>query len=411
MGGMSTPPGSCGAASPETGLYIHFPFCRRKCSYCSFVSFEGREADIPAYVQALRRELALYPPHQRVQTIYFGGGTPSLLSARQLAELLRDARCLFAVDGAAEVTIEANPGTVDEGYLRAVRRLGVNRLSLGVQSLDDGELALLGRIHSATEARDAVRSARGAGFTNVSLDFIYGLPGQTLRSWEATLGEAVALRPEHLSLYPLSLDDGAPLMRTIERGELPATDPDIVAAQYELAEDFLARQGYSHYELSNWAREGFECRHNLVYWRNGPYLAAGVAAHSHVDGHRRANTDDLDVYLHATAWNGSAPVGFDEEIGPELQLSESVILSLRLTEGVGLEDVRRRFGVDLLKHYDREVGELVGLGLLERTDSRVMLTRRGRLLGNEVFLRFLPRDAPAVSLGWSSCQGLRELEG
>ena len=326
--------------SQDIALYIHFPFCRRRCSYCSFVSYQGRESDIPEYVNALKKELALRAADQSVHSIYFGGGTPSLLSPEQIHDILHTIHSLFAVDEASEVTLEANPGTVDEIYLTAVRKAGINRLSLGVQSLDDGELALLGRIHTASEARDAVRFARNAGFTNLSLDLIYGLPGQTLKSWHRTLGEVIDLNPEHISLYPLTLEDDAPMRMAIERGEVPPIDPDLTADQYELAQDTLAEHGYHHYEISNWAKEGYECQHNLVYWHNLPYLGVGVAAHSYIDGHRLANTTDLDSYLNAFSRNLPPAWALDEEIGPELQLSETVILGLRLSEGLCLEDIQ-----------------------------------------------------------------------
>ena len=376
--------------SQDIALYIHFPFCRRRCSYCSFVSYQGRESDIPDYVNALEKELALRTDGQKVHSIYFGGGTPSLLSPEQIHDILHTIHSLFAVDEASEATLEANPGTVDEIYLTAVRKAGINRLSLGVQSLDDGELALLGRIHTSSEARDAIRFARNAGFTNLSLDLIYGLPGQTLKSWHRTLGEVIDLNPEHISLYPLTLEDDSPMRMAIERGEVSPIDPDLTADQYELAQDTLEEHGYNHYEISNWAKEGYECRHNLVYWHNLPYLGVGVAAHSYVDGHRLANTTDLDSYLNAFSRNLSPAWALDEEIGPELQLSETVILGLRLSEGIGLDDIKRRFGIDLLRRYEQQVGETAALGLLEYSGQGVRLTRRGRLLGNEVFWRFLP---------------------
>ena len=376
--------------SQDIALYIHFPFCRRRCSYCSFVSYQGRESDIPDYVKALKKELVLRAAGQRVSSIYFGGGTPSLLSPEQIHELLSVIPSHFTVDEASEVTLEANPGTVDEPYLADIMKLGINRLSLGVQSLDDGELALLGRIHTAAEAGDAVRLARNAGFTNLSLDLIYGLPGQTLSSWHRTLDELIGLSPEHISLYPLTLEADAPMRLAIQRAEVPPIDPDLTADQYELAQDTLAAHGYHHYEISNWAKGGYECRHNLVYWHNLPYLGIGVAAHSYIHGHRLANTTDLDSYLNAFSSNLPPAWELDEEIGPELQLSETVILGLRLSEGVCLEGIRSRFGIDLLKHYSQQVDETAALGLLEYSGQRIRLTRRGRLLGNEVFWRFLP---------------------
>ncbi len=325
----------------------------------------------------------------RVRSIYFGGGTPSLLSPEQIHGILSVVHSHLTVDAAVEVTLEANPGTIDGQYLAAIKATGINRLSLGLQSLDDNELALLGRIHTASEARDAIRLARNAGFTNLSFDLIYGLPSQTLAGWRKTLDEAIGLNPEHISLYPLTLEDDAPLRMAILREEVPPIDSDLAADQYELAQDMLQERGYSHYEISNWAKEGYECRHNLVYWRNLPYLGAGVAAHSYVDSHRLANTADLDSYLNAFSGNLPPAWELDEEIGPELKLSETVILGLRLSEGIGLDDIKCRFGIDLLRHYEQQVGETATLGLLEYSGQHIRLTRRGRLLGNEVFWRFL----------------------
>jgi len=350
----------------DIALYVHVPFCRHKCPYCSFVSYDYREADIPLYLSALKKELIRRAGGECIRSIYFGGGTPSLLPTEHIGDLLSAISSLFTVDEAAEITIEANPGTVNEVYLTAIRELGVNRLSLGVQSLNDRELALLGRIHTAAEAR---------------------LPGQTLSDWQQTLGEAITMRPDHLSLYSLTLEEETPMWKAIiKEGSLPELDPDVSADHYELAEDLLSAQGYRHYEISNWALAGRECRHNLTYWRNLSYLGVGVGAHSCLDGHRIANTKNLDKYL---ADPSPAPE-MDEEISPELELAETVILGLRLCKGIDLDDIHRRFGIDIMDHYSQQVGEVVDAGLLEQVGRRLILTRRGRLLSNEVFWRFLP---------------------
>ena len=374
----------------DIALYIHVPFCRHKCPYCSFVSYDYREADIPLYLSALKKELIRRAGGECIRSIYFGGGTPSLLSVKYVDDLISTISSLFTVDEAAEITIEANPGTINSAYLTAIRELGVNRLSLGVQSLNDRELVLLGRIHTAAEARDAVQHARGSGFDNLSIDLIYGLPGQTLSDWQHTLDEAIMMRPEHLSLYSLTLEAETPMWRATKEGSLPEPDPDVGADHYELAEDLLAAQSYSHYEISNWAIAGRECRHNLTYWRNMPYLGVGVAAHSFLDGHRLANTKSLDKYLADFSGESSPVPDLDEEINPVLELAETVILGLRLCEGINPDDINRRFGIDMLVHYRQQVEEMVDAGLLEQTDGHIKLTRRGRLLSNEVFWRFLP---------------------
>ncbi len=374
----------------DIALYIHIPFCLRKCNYCSFVSYPQREADIPAYVNALKKELDLLAGGKHLHSIYFGGGTPSLLSASQLGDILSSVSCLCKVDKTAEITIEANPGTVSEPYFRTARTLGINRLSLGVQSLNDAELAVMGRIHTAAEAREAVFFARNAGFINLNLDLIYGLPGQTLADWRRALSEALAIQAEHLSLYCLTLEAGVPMWEAIQRGELPDADPDLSADQYEMAEDLLAEHGYSHYEISNWAKPGYECRHNLTYWHNSPYLGIGAAAHSCLDGQRRANTADINKYLAAFSGKAAPVLDLNEDISLELQLAETAILGLRLCQGIDAGDIRGRFGVDLLQRYRHEVTEMVSAGLLECEDRCLRLTRRGRLLSNEVFWRFLP---------------------
>jgi oxygen-independent coproporphyrinogen-3 oxidase len=376
--------------SCDMALYIHVPFCRRKCLYCSFVSYDHREADIPLYLNALKKELEQRAGGERIRSLYLGGGTPSLLPAKDIGNLLSIIGRLFIMDEAAEITIEANPGTVDVAYLTAIRQLGVNRLSLGVQSLNDSELLMLGRIHTADEARDAVRFARSAGFDNLSLDLIYGLPGQTLTDWQHSLEEALAMEPEHLSLYALTLEETAPMYQAIKEGSLPEIDPDLAADQYELAEDLLAAHGYIHYEISNWAQQGRECRHNLTYWRNLPYLGVGAAAHSCIDSHRLANINSLDKYISDFSGKTSPLPEMDEEINPELELAETAILGLRLSEGINTDYLQSRFGIDILAHYRRQVEEMAGAGLLERTDRHIRLTRRGRLLSNEVFWRFLP---------------------
>ena len=376
--------------STGTGLYIHIPFCRRRCSYCSFVSVAHREGDMPAYLNTLGQELTRYADGQRISTIYFGGGTPSLLSVEQIEHLSHTIHSLFNVDGNAEITMEANPGTIDIAYLKAIKESGINRLSLGIQSLNDKDLKILGRIHTAAEARDAVFFARKAGFNNLSLDLIYGLPGQTLTGWRNVLKEAADLAPEHLSLYPLTLEGEEPMSRLIARGELPEPDPDCCADQYELAEDLLAEYGYHHYEISNWAKQGWECRHNMVYWQDNPYLGAGVAAHSYLNRRRFANTTDIDDYLKADKDDLPSEMAIDEEVRTELQCAEAVILGLRLCDGICPNDIDKRYNIDLLEKYSIQIEELRALGLLEFINGYIRLTRRGRLLGNEVFHRFLP---------------------
>ncbi|MDY6834762.1 MAG: radical SAM family heme chaperone HemW [Chloroflexota bacterium] len=376
--------------SDAIALYIHFPFCLRKCNYCSFVSYQDKEDDISTYLQAMNREVELRTNGEQVRSIYLGGGTPSLLSPWQIYDVLDIIQSSFLVIHGAEVTLEANPGTIDRHYLEEIRKLGINRLSLGVQSLDDDTLSILGRIHTVVEARDAIEFARDVGFTNVNVDLIYGVPGQSLDNWNWVIEDTIALEPDHISLYPLTLEDGLPLTLAIENEQVPPLDSDIAADQYELAEDCLESSGYIHYEISNWARSGKECSHNMVYWCGGAYIGIGVAAHSYMHGRRCANTSDLDLYLESFYKNRLPIFDLDEYIGRELQVSETIILGLRLSDGIDLHHASDRFGIDLIKRYNRQICELTSLGLLECRGERVALTRRGRLLGNQVFWRFLP---------------------
>jgi len=379
------------------GLYLHIPFCRARCTYCDFNTYTGLEHLYEPYVDALVQEVKLlasaFPCP--VETLFLGGGTPTALPLELLRQVLSSCFDAFAVQEGAEITSEANPGTVSPAYLQDLRRLGVNRLSLGAQSFDRGELAMLGRIHSAEEVALTVRQARAAGFDNLNLDLIYGLPGQTLRSWERTLERALALAPEHISLYCLTLEEGTPLRDRVLQGQLPAPDPDLAADMYELAGDRLEAEGYQQYEISNWSRPGCECAHNLIYWRNRPYLGAGAGAHSSSGGRRWWNVRPVPTYIERVTkgspspWPSPAAEG-GEVIHRDLEMGETMMLGLRLTrEGVAEADFRQRFGRSLEATYGEVIRELTDAGLLTWDRSRLRLTRRGRLLGNQVFARFL----------------------
>ncbi|MGD8794750.1 MAG: radical SAM family heme chaperone HemW [Anaerolineae bacterium] len=381
------------SADPAAGLYIHIPFCRAKCAYCDFNSFAGLESLHGPYARAVAREASAGAlPVWR--TIYLGGGTPTVLPLSDLAHILEAVRRDGPLAPGAEVSIEANPGTVDRTKLSDLLGLGVNRLSLGVQSFDDAELQLLGRIHTVAEALEAFQSARGAGFRNISLDLIFGLPGQSLASWRLSLQRALDLAPEHLSLYALSVEAGTPLAAAIGRGALPGPDPDLVADMYELAEEACATAGYRHYEISNWARrDDLRCEHNLIYWRNEDYIGLGAGAHSWARGQRWSNTRSPQAYTELLS-RGASPVAAQEAISQELEMGETMMMGLRLVdEGVSLARFRQRFGIDLRQKYAAQIEELAGLSLLEIDEGRIRLSSRGHLLANQVFYRFLPEPA------------------
>jgi oxygen-independent coproporphyrinogen-3 oxidase len=402
----------------KLALYVHIPFCQAKCPYCDFNSFAGLEGLMAPYADALIAEMALWQEPTRnasLTTVFFGGGTPSFLPLTETERIFAALRRSFRLAPGAEITVEANPGSADSTRLAGLRRLGFNRLSLGVQSFQNDELSAsggLGRIHSAAEARQAYRAARRAGFENVNLDLIYGLPDQRLKAWQRTLAEAITLRPEHLSLYALTLEEGTPMAADIASGRLPAPDPDLAADMYLWAGETLATAGYQQYEISNWALPGHRCRHNLVYWHNQPYLGLGAGAHSCLGGFRFATVRDPRQYIcQVTASSASPPAGglpaflaglrhlkAAIEVTDARVMAETAILGLRLVEGLSLAAFRRRFGIDLLSVYGPAVAELTALGLLERADGCLRLTQKGRLLGNEAFVRFLPDEAEPLTI-------------
>ncbi len=441
----------------NTSIYLHIPFCKHRCAYCDFNTYAGQEDSIPAYVDALIREIE-FVANQRVNesanqqvnesasrrggdsagrlrdystsqpadystshTVFFGGGTPSLLSAPQFDSVLQTLRSAFTFTADAEISIEANPGTISPEKLNAIRKSGINRISFGVQSANTEELRMLERIHDFFTVIEAVSTARKAGFDNLNLDLIYGLPEQTLSTWQATLQRIVELHPEHISAYALTLEHGTPFGRWSSKGLLPLPDPDLAAEMYEYAEEFLEANGYVHYEISNWARnkdEGkrmkdeenssfiihpssFACRHNLQYWHSLPYLAFGAGAHGYANGYRYSNALRIKTYIERLT-NYQLPItNLQFPLSPATvnqhkqtlqdDMSEYMLNNLRLTNaGVAESDFRLRFGSGLLDVYPKEIEELIRDGLLESKPSEgYRLTKRGKLLGNRVFMKFV----------------------
>ena len=383
-------------------LYVHIPFCASRCSYCDFTTYAGVERLIPRYVRALRTEIELLAGSREEKTalasLYLGGGTPSLLSSRQIKELLDCIRVSFSLQQEAEITLEANPGTVDSKYLGEIRTSGVNRLSLGVQTTHPQQLRLLCRDHSPQDILRAVSSVREAGFDNLSLDLIYGLPEHSLLSWQSTVEQALALEPEHLSLYSLTVEPGTRLSGQIERGVLSAPDADTAAELLQWAAGRLRKAGLRQYELANWALPGNHSRHNLAYWRMAPYLGVGAAAHGYGEGIRTENTADLGEYLRRLEKDSGRERSFPltpataawHRLTRQEEMEEVVIMGLRLTrEGVSRGDFQHRFGVELTEVYREPIETLHRAGLLTWAGDRLLLTARGRMLGNRVFVRFL----------------------
>jgi oxygen-independent coproporphyrinogen-3 oxidase len=381
-----------------TSVYLHIPFCTTKCTYCAFNTYTHLEALVPDFVRALAQEIALTgalsPERVQVGTVFFGGGTPSLLTAEQFAFLFEALNAAYDIVPDAEITLEANPNDLSETYLRALHEIGFNRLSMGMQSAVESELKLFARRHDHAVVRRIWPEVRASGFDNVNVDLIYGIPDQTLESWRYTLEETITLAPEHLSLYALGLEDGTPLKEWVEEGRVATPDDDLAADMYDLATEMLGAAGYVQYEISNWARPGFECRHNLQYWLNEPYLGLGPGAHGWAGGVRYAT--ELSPQRYIRALNNSVstetyayprtPATRDEVIVErEDEMGETLMMTLRLTErGVILDEFEARFGVDLRDHRREAIAEHVRNGLLELTPERLRLTSAGRMLSNRV---------------------------
>ncbi|MRR56402.1 MAG: radical SAM family heme chaperone HemW [Deltaproteobacteria bacterium] len=377
-------------------LYIHYPFCLRKCRYCAFNSVSDAPCSPDEYLTGLLKELELSrelpEKGSAAGTLYFGGGTPSLLEPAQVARIIEAAAKQYALAADAEITLECNPGTITRGKLAAFRAVGVNRLSLGVQSFDDELLDVLGRSHSAEEALGAFRAAREAGYDNIGLDLIYSLPGQSLAQWQRELSQACELKPEHLSVYGLTIEEGTPFALLEEKGELLLPDEEESARMYELSAELLAVNGYEQYEIANFARPGFRSRHNSGYWLRRPFLGCGAGAHSFLRqpeaGLRFSNTAKVADYL-TLVGRGSLPTCESRNLSREEAMAECLFLGLRLTEGVSLERFREEFSLSFQEAYGVACADLFAGGLLEIRDGFVRLTGKARILSNQVFVRFL----------------------
>ena len=392
-------------------LYLHIPFCRHRCAYCDFNTYAGLESLIGNYTRALCREIEHaaegFPALAGVHTLFFGGGTPSLLPLFALEQILTTLRAGFALPDDAEITLEANPGTVSLDYLRGLRALGINRLSMGMQSADPNDLRILEREHNFFDVVNAVKWARQAGFENLNLDLIFGLPYQSFESWKHTLDLAVGLHPDHLSVYSLILEHGTPMNAWVERGLLPMPEDDLAASMYEWTMERLPRDGYEQYEISNWARRDaygqvMACHHNLQYWYNQPYLGLGAGAHGFAGGVRTANVRAPRAYIERLTYSAQRKSKKERKfprtpatvnvtpIDRMTEMQETMMVGLRLVEeGVSAEAFEARFGEKAEAVFEKELRKLVGNGLLEWAGERVRLTKRGRMVGNQVFMLFV----------------------
>jgi oxygen-independent coproporphyrinogen-3 oxidase len=376
----------------EIGLYIHVPFCLAKCAYCDFVSYPYSPEAAERYLQALEGETRLWSerlgPELVLKTVYVGGGTPTCLPPEALARLMSIPRAGFTMLPDAEITVEANPGTLDEERLAVLAAAGVNRLSIGMQGTADRLLRVLGRAHTAGEARQAFKAARAAGFTNINLDLIYGIPGQNGKDWAETLAEAVALGPEHISAYSLEIHPETPLGQAAAAGAVAVCSEETVREMYLKAIDFLTASGYVHYEIANFALPGRGSRHNRLYWEGGEYLGLGPGAHSYLGGRRWANTASPGEYCAAVA-RGELPVAEAVYLTPADAMAEAMFLGLRLTAGVSAARFQARFGCSPEAVYGPAIARLAAQGLLIEEDGYIRLTREALPVANVVFAAFV----------------------
>lgn len=385
------------------GIYLHIPFCVKKCAYCDFVSYSGKEEYIDAYFDALCQEFDWYVQRHlfddyRPITLYVGGGTPSLTTT-EVIRFLRKLERFLAFKNLQERSIEVNPGTITFAQCQQLRQAGFNRVSIGIQSLQNDELKTLGRVHNREEAIDCVHSARDAGFENISIDLIFGVPGSDLTRWQSTVEQAIRLDPQHLALYNLTIEEQTPFWHLQQQGKLTLPDEETQLAMYEFGISRLQAAGYEQYEISNFALSGCRSQHNQIYWHNETYLGLGAGATSYINGCRYTNTPALETYLAGAASIAAGQNQADalypptviaaERLDREGTLGETIMMNLRLLEGIDLTAFQQRFGVNLEDEYANTLDKLQALNLLEIQGNHLRLTSKGVLLSNEVFQEFL----------------------
>jgi len=372
----------------SSSLYIHVPFCKRKCNYCDFTSYAGKEDLIQEYLESLRSESgyisSLYDK-PKIRTVFIGGGTPTLLSEENIKYLFDTISADFEILPGAEVTVEANPGTVTRDKLKTLLSCGANRISLGAQVFNNKLLKKLGRIHMEHEIIDSYNMIKETGFKNVNLDLIFALPGENMKDWRETLEKAIELKPEHISTYNLQIEEGTVFFEEKLEGHLSLPNEDVELEMYTMAIELLRSNDYDQYEISNFAKAGFECEHNKTYWKMLDYIGLGAGAHSYIDGTRIENTSDLNKYL----TKNFSEIKKEHKNSKKENMQEFLFLGLRLLDGFSLGDFTNRFGISFREIYRKETEELVSDGLLEINNKNVKLTQKGLYIANEVFKAFL----------------------
>lgn len=376
----------------ELGLYLHFPYCVSKCPYCDFNSYQlERDDQVSSYISALYREITAYSPKLKksnISTIYMGGGTPTILSGVQIYNIVKLCKDKFYIDKNAEITIEANPGTLDAEKIKLLIESGINRLSLGAQSFNNLLLKKLGRIHNTKDIIDSYYLARERGFSNINLDIMFALPDQTIEDFKVTLKKAVSLKSDHLSLYNLSIHPETAYYRKYKKGQLQLPNEDEEFNMYRWAINYLEENGFEHYEIANFALPHKRSIHNLIYWQNQPYLGIGAGAYSFLKGYRYINFKDPVKYIQEVM-NGKLPIDQGEKLSLKKRMIETIILGLRTKDGISYKKFLKRFKVDMNSIFHQQINKLINLRLLLKDDYNIKLTRKGIFLANIVFREFV----------------------
>lgn len=376
----------------DLALYIHVPFCKSKCYYCDFISYSNRDDIISKYIEYLKKEIDMYVSiiqNYSVKTIFIGGGTPSYIEGKYIYDILEYLFTKIKMEEIEEITIEANPNTIDDERLKIYKESGINRISLGAQCFSDDILKSIGRIHNSKDIYDSIYRVRDHGFNNLNLDLIFGLPNQSMKDVLESINETVKLDIEHISYYSLILEEDTPFFNSYKKGKLNVPDEDLEREMYHKGKLFLDGEGYKHYEISNFAKEGYECKHNLFYWQLKPYIGLGLAAHSNICGYRYWNYNNFEDYF-SYIDNGFLPVEDKEKIDNEMEMAEYVILGLRLIKGVQFKDFYDRFKISLKDIYGEVLEKHKKNGLLDMNEYGIKLTNRGLDLSNLVFIDILP---------------------
>jgi len=372
--------------NPDTikNLYIHIPFCKSKCYYCSFISYAGKTEQIETYFNSLNKEMYYYLnqyPSTELETIYIGGGTPSVADFELYRNVFKTIKNSVKISPNAEITMEINPAAADYDYLKNIRDLGINRLSIGVQSFDDEILKLINRTHSSEDALKTVKTAKKAGFNNISIDLIYGLPSQSVKNWEDTLNTASSLEINHVSTYGLKIEENTEFYKNTP-ANLP--DDEVQSNIYLTTIEFLEKNNFNHYEISNFCKTGFESKHNLCYWKNKQYFGLGLAAHGYINGIRYFNTENLEDYIKNPVKHLS-----ENKITETEKLEEAIFLGLRLAQGINSEEFKSKYGIDIYEKYSKIIEKHSNYGLLSYENGVLRLTKQGFLLSNSVLADFL----------------------